>query len=84
MVSMASIVPLVFRVHVDRVRHETADRTQVCVAVRLQDDPEVGALAALYVDRPEKLALMAFWHFYNFPGMILPAALISLCFLKKR
>jgi hypothetical protein len=56
-------------VHVDRVRHETTDRAQVGVTVRLQDDPEVGALPAVDVDRPEELALMALWHFYNFPRM---------------
>jgi len=53
--------------HVDRVRHETTDGTQVRVAVRLQDDPEVGALTALDVDGPEEFALMTFWHFDYFP-----------------
>jgi hypothetical protein len=67
-------------VHVDRVRHETADGAQVSVPVRLKDDPEVGALAAVDVDRPEELALMAFWHYYNFPKMKLSAGLIILCF----
>jgi hypothetical protein len=54
-------------VHVDRVRHEPTDRAQVSIAVRLQDDTEVGALAALDVDGPEKLALVTFWHIYNLP-----------------
>jgi hypothetical protein len=53
--------------HIDRIRHETTDRTQVRVAVRLQDDPEVGTLTALDIDRSEEFALMTFWHFYNFP-----------------
>jgi hypothetical protein len=52
--------------------------------MRLQDNAEVGALAALNVDRPEKLALMTFWHFYNFPQVKLAATLIILCFLEKR
>jgi hypothetical protein len=56
-------------VHVDRVWHEASDRAQVNIAVRLQDDPEVGTLAAVHVDRPEELALMTFWHFYNFPRL---------------
>jgi hypothetical protein len=66
--------------HVDRVRHETADGTEVRVAVRLQDDPEIGTLAALDVDGPEELALMALWHFYIFPRVKSSAALIILCF----
>jgi hypothetical protein len=66
--------------HVDRVRHETADGTEVGVAVRLQDDPEVGALAAIDVDRPEKFALMTFWHFDNFPRLKLSPSFKTLCF----
>jgi hypothetical protein len=66
MVSIVSSVTIVC-IHVDRVRHEAADGTQVRVTVRLQDDAEVGTLPALDVDGPEKLALMAFWHFYNLP-----------------
>jgi hypothetical protein len=54
---------------VDRVRHETADGTHVRIAVRLQDDPEVGALATVDIDRPEELALMTLRHIYNFPWM---------------
>jgi hypothetical protein len=54
-------------VHVYRVRHEAPDGTQGGVAVRPKDDPEVGALAAVLVDRPEEFALMTFWHFYNLP-----------------
>jgi hypothetical protein len=68
-------------VHVDRIWNETADRTQVSIAVRLQDDAEVGALAALDVDRPEELALMAFWHFYIFSRIELSARLIIFCYL---
>jgi hypothetical protein len=71
-------------IHVDRVRNEAPDRAQVSIAVRLQDDAEVGALAALDVDRPEKLALMAFWHFYNFLRMKSSAGLIIFCFLEKQ
>jgi hypothetical protein len=66
--SPVTLVPFVFiRKHIDRVGHETSDGTHVRVAVRRQDDPEVGTLAAIDVYRPEKFALMAFWHIYNFP-----------------
>jgi hypothetical protein len=70
-------------IYVDRVRHEAADRAQVSIAVRLQDDTEVGALAALDVDGPEELALMTLWHIYNFLRMKLSAGLIIFCFLEK-